>query len=93
MLLRSCLVYFQHGGGSETAVNQTQLDRVDVPDEAFIIYRANTLRIVLSDGEVLFVFKNISRLFFWTGFNGTRIFVTTAFVPFEEIFGGGACRK
>ena len=69
--------------------------RVDVPDELFITFKRNTLRIVLridpNQNVVLRRFENIARLFFWTGFNGTRVFVTTALVPLEEIFGGGIC--
>lgn len=34
-------------------------------------------------------FFNVRRLFFWTGFNGTRVFFTQARVPDGEIFGGG----
>ena len=67
---------------------------MDVPDELFLVYQQEILKIVKLVDEkvvVLRTFKNISRLFFWTGFNGTRVFITSAPVPVEEIFGGGKC--
>lgn len=64
-----------------------------MPDEVFLTYQNNTLSIVIDEFTVLCTFENISRLFFWTGFNGTRVFVNTAPVPLEEIFGGGKHSK
>ena len=44
---------------------------------------------MVQDGKVLRMFYGIRRLFFWTGFNGTRVFAVSANVPKNEIFGGG----
>lgn len=44
---------------------------------------------VMLGNDVLRTVKNVERLIFWTGFNGTRIFTTSAPVPMDEIFGGG----
>lgn len=64
-------------------------DRVEVPAEAFLTYRENRLSIVQINFVELLTFENIARFFFWTGFNGTRVFIGAAPVPLEEIFGGG----
>ena len=64
-------------------------NRVDVPLEAFIIYRDNTVSVVQRNMVEVVRFENISRLFFWTGFNGTRVFENSAPIPFGEIFGEG----
>ena len=60
----------------------------EVPRAAFLRYKTNTLKIILGK-KVLRTFFYITRLHFWTGFAGTRVFVTSAPVRDGEIHGGG----
>ena len=44
---------------------------------------------MVQGNEVLREIREVQRLIFWTGFNGTRVFTGSALVPEDEIFGGG----
>ena len=61
--------------------------RIQVPRRAAIRYHRNVIRI--SFRRVLKTFRHIKKLIFWTGFNGTQIFVRNA--PPGLLFGGGEC--
>lgn len=69
----------------------TGAGQIQIPHDAFLTYKHGTLR-VIQDGYILRTFKNIAKLIFGTGFNGTREFDNSAFVPKNEIFGGGEFR-
>jgi hypothetical protein len=62
--------------------------RVQIPRPAFLRFERRVLT-VIQEETVLRTFQNVRRLFFWTAFNGTRIFDFTAPVPRDEIYGGG----
>ena len=63
---------------------------VNLPNGVCLTYRDRVLTVFQRDVP-LRTFRNISRLFFWTSFNGTRVFEGSARVPADEIFGGGRC--
>lgn len=63
-------------------------NRLQVPRQASLVFKNKVLKVVQSD-QILRKFLDIRRLFFYTGFNGTRVFTTSAPVPLDEIFGGG----
>ena len=60
-----------------------------VPRPAFLTYSDYILKMVTKNGKVLQKLFGIKKLAFSTGFNGTRVFVRSALVPLDEIFGGG----
>ena len=61
-----------------------------LPLSATLEYWDDVLEVV-QGRRVVRRIENIQRLFFWTGFNGTRVFTGSARVPEDEIFGGGVC--
>ena len=63
-------------------------NRIRIPRLAFLRYWDKVLEVV-QGSKVLRRIPNVVRLFFWTGFNGTRVFTTKAPVEPGEIFGGG----
>ena len=63
-------------------------NRVSIPLSAVLLYSDKVLQVV-QGGIVLRRICQVTRLIFWTGFNGTRIFTGSAPVPQGEIFGGG----
>ena len=72
-----------------TPIPQTG-DSLLLPPSATLEYWDDILEVV-QGRRVVRRIENIQRLFFWTGFNGTRVFIGSARVPDDEIFGGGVC--
>ena len=62
------------------------LNSLTVPRDVTILYVNNVVKLV--SGIVLREFRDVRFFFFWTGFNGTRMFRMTA-PPDVNIYGGG----
>ena len=63
---------------------------VSVPSGVCLTYRDRVLTVFQRDVP-LRTFRDIIRLFFWTPFNGARVFERSARVPADEIFGRSRC--